>query len=709
MASSSVISDTSNHAEAASSKNGVLAGRLELVLEQELDLELQSLDGIGPKTAERLAERGVADQLDLLLWLPRRYQKIHRHAGGELLVAERSEYASFTGEVVSVRKPGRYGKRPLEVIVECDGHRFVCVWFNMRAKRFIKAFRIGRWVEVEGSIDWERSLPRLAHPTIRWRKGPSEARCEIGFDPVYPGIDKVSPKVLRRAIEQSAENVLPHLVDVVPARLRGAMDLGSIRDALRTLHVLGEFGDAVELEAALERSRDRLVYEEFYTLQRHLALQLAETRGRGRAPRCEERELGREFVRGLPFALTGDQKRTVATLAAELGRGVPMRRLLQGDVGSGKTVVAFTAASIAVDNGCQVALMAPTEVLATQHYEKARAMFGDLDVTIGLLTGSTGAAERRAVVERAMGGGVDVLIGTHALFSDDVGFDNLGLVIVDEQHKFGVEQRERLLGLGEDPHLLAMTATPIPRTLAHALFGDLELVVLREKPPGRQPVRTHLRNRRSRDDIYAWVHEEITERGRQAYVVFPLIEEAADGRDLQNLLDGCEELANGPLRGTRVGVLHGRMSSDDKLDIMGRFARGEVDVLCSTTVIEVGVDVPNATVMVIESPEAFGLSQLHQLRGRVGRGDARSRCILVCGDRMAESTAQRLESFVATDDGFELAEIDLVTRGPGEFLGQRQAGVGNFRFADLVRDREWLAIARRDVRREVFGEVASNP
>lgn len=667
----------------------------------EIDIALTALHGVGAKTAQRLEARGITDMLGLLTLFPLRYQRTIFHPSGEQLRGDPPEHLVARGEVTSVRTPRRGTRQPLEVVVTCDSERVVLVWFHIPGGRFADAFRRGRWVEFAGALDTTRGLPRVVQPRTRWVDAPVEMTGEVRFEPVYPSVDGVPGKRLRAAIVEAFERVADSVVDVVPPDVTASLDLGTVRDALAALHVIEE---QPSWETAWTRARERIVYEEFYTLQRALALEHVRARARSAAPRCDRRQVARAIVRGLPFALTDDQSRVLASLAEDLGRTVPMRRLLQGDVGSGKTVVALVAAAIAIESGTQVALLAPTEVLASQHLNSARALLAPHDIRVDLLVGSLNAATRNEVLARIAGGDAGLVIGTHALFSSDVEFDNLGLVVVDEQHKFGVEQRDTLLAKGVDPHLLAMTATPIPRSLAHAVFGDLELTVIRERPPGREPVRTYLRDRSSRPALYDWVARTVVGSGQQAFIVFPAIYD--DARGFRALIDGAEELANGWLRGRRLGVLHGQMRPDEKLDAMARFAAGDLDVLCATTVVEVGVDVPNATVMVIESAEAFGLSQLHQLRGRVGRGTALSRCVLVRGDELSEAALQRLRVFEATDDGFELAELDLQLRGPGEFLGVRQAGAAEFRFADLVRDAALLAQARRDVRRQLFGDVA---
>ncbi|MFU8805317.1 MAG: DEAD/DEAH box helicase, partial [Bradymonadaceae bacterium] len=584
-----------------------------------------------------------------------------------------------------------------------DGQGFRLIWFNMNRSSFGQKFAPGRWVRVEGDVDHEQRYPTLSHPKFKLLDGPPAVRQEprIELEPIYPGMEGVKPTILSRAIRHAAERLLPRVQEGLPRTIREARELCDVRSAFEVIHLLRHFDDPDEFRAALEDARARLVFEEFFTLQVELTRDYVAQRRSASAPRCTERELGRDLVRGLPFALTGAQKEAISQIADDLSRRVPMRRLLQGDVGSGKTVVAFMAAAIAIGSGEQVGLMAPTDILARQHLRRARQFFAALPIDIALLTGGMPATEKNAVLTGLEEGRINLVIGTHAIFQSDVTFRALGLVIIDEQHKFGVEQRETLLAKGEDPHVLAMTATPIPRSLALAVFGDLDLTVIAEKPPGRKPVRTVLRTRARAELVYAYVRERIEENGEQAFFIYPLVEASDLVGNRKNVVEAAQDLKAGPFASLRVGILHGRMDSDAKDAIMQRFARGEVDVLCATTVVEVGVDVPNASLMVIESPEFFGLSQLHQLRGRIGRGERDSMCILLSGFGITRDAEKRLTAFATTDDGFELAETDLRIRGPGQFLGLRQAGLPEFRFGDILQDAHLLEDARVDARRHI--------
>lgn len=688
----------------------VRAGYFELTFDDvsPAELELTNLHGIGEKTAARLHEREIVDQSELLLTLPRTYRRVSRYMPASAVVDNAAGYVELLGRIVSVDEPNRYSRAPFKVGVEVDNESFELLWFNLPYPGFADRFDRGSWVTFEGDVDWESRRPTLAHPTVDFHdKRPDQPPPQLEIEPVYTSMEGIPESRLRGAIEQAAESLLPRAVDVVPRDLLDRHDLGTVQWALETAHLLRPVEKPETFRDQLTRARHRLVYEEFYTLQKKLAESYAAERRASEAPVCEKREVGRELVRRLPFRLTDDQKAASARLADDLAGRMPMRRLLQGDVGSGKTVVAFLAAAICIESGRQAAMMAPTDILARQHLRRAREAFEPFDIDVGLLAGSQSSSEADRARRAIASGETDFAVGTHALIQDDVEFEDLGFAIVDEQHKFGVDQRETLLEKGTDPHLLAMTATPIPRSLAHSVFGDLDLTLVQEKPPGRKPVRTFLRDRTSARDVYEYTRTRIEETGEQAYFVYPLVEPSDETPNRRSVTEAAESLANGPFADLRVAILHGRMNDDAKNQTMQRFADGDIDVLCATTVVEVGMDVSNATLMVIESPEVFGLSQLHQLRGRVGRGESDSLCVLLAGYELTPDARERLQSFSQTDDGFELAEKDLEIRGPGEFLGDRQSGRAEFRFGDLLRDDALLEQARRDARTRVLGDAGS--
>ncbi len=688
-----------------------IPGRLTLELgesasAQAKNLGLRNLKGIGPKTEKKLNERGISDQLELLLYVPRKYRPTYRFQPGPMMVRESAEWIEAIGRVVGVIPPKLHGRAPFEVRLDVDGADFKLLWFHLPYRGFDRPFKPGKSVHFEGKVEYRQAVASLSHPTAKVVDSTTRGTPATELVPVYGGIEDIGESILSRAVAEACENLSPLLVEGLPGSLLQDHNLPTIEDALRTIHVLDPVDDLDAFRQQLQKARERLIFQEFFDLQTAMAHRYVAERRAAKATPCSERDLGREMVRNLPFQLTGDQREAIATIADELDSRIPMRRLLQGDVGSGKTVVALMAAAIAIANGVQVAMMAPTDILARQHLRRVAEFFDGLGITWTHLSGSQGAADRRETLQQLKSGAANLVVGTHALFQEGVEFNDLGLIIVDEEHKFGVEQRQALMQLGRDPHLLAMTATPIPRSLAHAVFGDRDLTLIREKPPGRKPIRTVLRDRSRASKIYDYVRDRVKSTGDQAYFVYPLVEASEAVANRRNVMDSAQELANGPLKGLRMGILHGRMDADAKDAVMTRFSRGELDILCATTVIEVGVDVPNATIMVIENAEIFGLSQLHQLRGRVGRGESESMCILVAGYGLTDDAAQRLRAMIETDDGFQLAETDLRIRGPGEFLGMKQAGLPEFRFGDILRDASWLQTARKDARRLILGDAA---
>ncbi|TXD32188.1 ATP-dependent DNA helicase RecG [Lujinxingia vulgaris] len=684
----------------------IIPGRLTLRLLQPHPLGLERLRGIGPKTAARMRERGILDQLHLLLHMPRKYRPTYRFWPGHELVERRASFVEVIGQITHVLPPARHSRAPLEVRLQVDDAEFKLIWFNLAFPGFVKKFQPGDWMRVEGKLDHDRDPAQMVHPTFDILKHHESRPRRTEVVPIYSSMEEVRDSLIHPAIAESFQHLHADLEEGVPLNLLRQHELPTLADALKTIHVLTPYDDLDRFREDLSTARNRLIYQEFFDLQLALTRRYVAQRRAANAPRLTERELGRELLKKIPFDLTGDQKAAIATIADDLATRIPMRRLLQGDVGSGKTVVALLAAAIAIANGHQVALLAPTEILARQHSRNAHALFTSLNIPHALLVGAQSTAERRDTLHQLTNGEVGLIVGTHALVQDDVVFKNLALVIIDEQHKFGVDQRDTLMAKGTDPHLLAMTATPIPRSLAHAVFGDLDLTLIREKPPGRKPVRTELRDRTRAPKIYDYVKKRILETGEQAYFVYPLVEASDAVSNRRSVTEEAERLANGPLKGLRLGVLHGRMDGAAKDAVMQRFANGDIDVLCATTVVEVGVDVPNATIMVIENPEVFGLSQLHQLRGRVGRGSVDSICILITGFTLTEDAELRLQAFTTTDDGFKLAETDLAIRGPGLFLGVKQAGLPEFRFGDVLRDAHWLQTARHDARRILLGDAS---
>jgi ATP-dependent DNA helicase RecG len=525
---------------------------------------------------------------------------------------------------------------------------------------------------------------------------------EVGrIVPIYEAIGGMGSRVLRRVIYGALENLEATLPDPLPRSMLERLRLPSKRDAIVHAHFPPQEEKLEVLNEFRSPAQQRLILEEFFYFQLGLALQRQTTqREMGIAFRVREDRIREAVKRILPFKPTGAQKRVLGEIAADMERSAPMHRLLQGDVGSGKTIVALEAATIAIENGFQAALMAPTEILAVQHYLSARRVFARAGYRVELMISGLPAAAKKAARDRVASGTAQFIVGTHAVIEEAVKFARLGLVIVDEQHRFGVMQRKQLIekGVGREkgqphPDLLVMTATPIPRTLSLTIYGDLDVSVIDELPPGRTPIETRITAENSLPGVWDFVRSEVA-RGRQAYVIYPVIEESK--QELKAATAEYERLSKQVWPKLRVGLLHGRLRSELKEDVMERFRKGEIQILVSTTVIEVGVDVPNATVMIVEHAERFGLAQLHQLRGRIGRGSEKSHCILVSPRKPTEEAKLRLDIMAETTDGFKIAEMDLQLRGPGEFFGTRQHGELGFHVANPLRDKELLELARRE-------------
>jgi len=693
----------------------------------DLSTSVQYVKGIGPRFAEVLLEKGIATVEDLLYYLPFRYEdRLNPRGIGELRVGE---MASIIAEV---RTFGLFRTRRMPIFEMTVGQgrdTLKCIWFN--ATYLKDKFHAGMTLALYGKVEagdrgghrFEVLQPQfevLHDPVARGNGGAEEKKwqsLEVGrIVPIYEaaGNGRLTARWFRRVIHALLENLTSALPDAIPAAVRGRMGLIARRQAFWRAH-WPEAGESLtKLQEARTPAHVRLIFEELFFLELGLELKRRRVRSQsGIAFQINDSVRG-AVKRILPFHPTAAQKRVLKEIAADMAAPAPMRRLLQGDVGSGKTIVALEAAVIAMENGYQVALMAPTEILATQHYLSARKILEPGGYRIVLLTGAQEHGRKKLTWHHIAQGNAQLVIGTHALIQEAVEFDKLGLVIVDEQHRFGVLQRFRLMKkAGEapsapaqnprsattaaEPDVLVMTATPIPRTLALTLYGDLDTSLLDELPPGRTPIATRRVGDERAEEVWAFVRKQVA-AGRQAYIVYPVIEEGAMEGELKAAIKMFEHLRSTEFASLHVGLLHGRMSADDKDRTMASFQRGAIDVLVSTTVIEVGVDVSNASVMVIEHAERFGLSQMHQLRGRIGRGAAKSYCILMTGGKVSIEAEERLQAMVRTQNGFEIAELDLQQRGPGEFFGTRQAGMPNFRVANLLRDRDLLEAARREAR-----------
>jgi ATP-dependent DNA helicase RecG len=665
-----------------------------------LQTDVQMVKGVGPQRAELLAQRGICTLEDLLNYLPFRYEdRIHFSKIKD--VQPNGTYTLRARVMSGQAVRGMYGRDAIyHLLVQDDSGSLPCKFFH--GGYLEGRLKPGQELILHGKVEIDKQRParrEMVNPQIEVIGDGEVDSTEMGrIVPVYQAVGTFGTRQIRRAIYATLQNLEQNIVDVLPAELRKRLGFPPRRDALINAH----FPQAEESLEALNLFRSpaqrRMIFEEFFLYQLSLALDRKAARKENAIPfRVREDKMREALKRILPFKPTGAQKRVLAEIAADLERPVPMNRLLQGDVGSGKTIVALQVAVIAMENGCQAALMAPTEILAVQHYLEARRILAPGGYRVELLISGLKPADKMAVRERIRTGEAQLVIGTHALIEQSVEFHRLGFVAIDEQHRFGVLQRKRLMDKavkqGHAPHVLVLTATPIPRTLSLTLYGDLDVSLVDELPPGRTPIETHMTTEAHLPGVWESLRREV-ETGRQAYVVYPVIEESK--LELKAAVEEYERLSKTVFPKLRVGLLHGRLSSEEKEDVMQRFRRNEVQVLVATTVVEVGVDVPNAAVMVIEHAERFGLSQLHQLRGRIGRGAQKSHCILIAPGRLSEEGRARLEAMVRTNNGFEIAETDLQLRGPGEFFGTRQSGDLGFQVANPVRDREFLELARTE-------------
>jgi ATP-dependent DNA helicase RecG len=656
---------------------------------------LQFLKGVGPRRAADLAHVGLHTVEDLLYRFPIRYEDRSRLQ--TIASLRPGQPASIAGRITScgLRATRRPGFKIFEALVKDDSGSVRATWLNQPFLRDV--FVAGQQVVLYGAIEMRGSGGlQLVNPQYEVIDAEDGETIHTGrIVPVYEKAGSVTPKMQRRLIHDALETLSPELPDPVPDEVRVRYHFPARYAALLAAH----FPPADTAIAALNRfetpAQQRLIFEEAFQFQVGVMARrlTAAAESKGHPIRVDDRI--RESARQvLPFKLTAGQRGALKEIVDDLCRPHPMNRLLQGDVGAGKTIVALLASVVVMENGLQVAFMAPTEILAEQHFFGISRLLAPSRFRVALLTGSTPAAARRDVHAGVMSGAIDLVIGTHALVQGDLSFRTLGLVIIDEQHRFGVLQRATLRGKGAHPDVLVMTATPIPRTLALTVYGDLDTSIIRDKPPGRLPIRTIAKPESRRDDIYDLVRREV-HSGRQVYVIYPLVEESAKV-DLKAAMAMADHLAQDVFPEFHVGLLHGRMKADAKDRVMKAFAAGEIHILVSTTVIEVGVDVANATLMIVEHAERFGLSQLHQLRGRVGRGIHQSVCCLIYQAPLSEAGRARLEAMTRTTDGFEIAEQDLALRGPGDFFGTRQAGMPTFRLVDLVRDRGMLDVAQRE-------------
>jgi ATP-dependent DNA helicase RecG len=667
-----------------------------------LDTEVQFVKGVGPRRSALLASRGVRTVGDLLLRIPKSYQDRSKFVSLDSLKAgeEAAVHARiYTSRAIQTRTRGRI----LDVVIT-DGSSFAhAKWFHGGYLQQARAFSAGREVVLFGRVDRDNYDSQLVFFNPEFELLDQEQGDALSLDigrivPVYEELAGLTSRQLRRIVWAALTDLADTLDDPVPPSIRTEHGFPDLRACLQRIHFPAAEDDVDGLNHRASPSHRRLIFEEFFLLELVFALRKKQSQIT-EGVRFETNERIRACVKKiLPFHPTAAQKRVFKEIVDDLKAPHPMSRLLQGDVGSGKTIVAFESVVVAVENGYQAAIMAPTEILAEQHYLNAKRILAPLGYSIGVLRRGIKKAEKKRLFDALAAGQIQVVIGTHVLVEESTVFKSLGLVVIDEQHRFGVVQRLQLMAKGARPNTLVMTATPIPRTLAMTLYGDLDLSVIDEMPPGRTPIRTIHATEKDATEVHRTLARQM-EKGRQCYAVYPVIEES-EKVDMKSATEGFEKLAQ-VFPNRRVALLHGRLKSEEKEAIMRSFAAGGIDVLVSTTVIEVGVDVANATVMLIEHAERFGLAQLHQLRGRVGRGREASLCVLMTPEKIGDTARERIHAMVSTTDGFRLAEVDLRLRGPGELAGTRQSGLPEFRVANLMEDTAMLALAQREAKKWV--------
>jgi ATP-dependent DNA helicase RecG len=658
------------------------------------------LRGVGPHRAAVLEERGILTVGDLLGYLPFRYEDRIRFTTIAQIIPGQTH--TILAEVAGRGSTVRFacGRTSIFHVSVSDATGVVHARF-FHGGYLEGKLQQGQRVVLHGKVDQDLHRPgrlEMVNPQMELVgdvQGSPEDSTEVGrIVPIYEALGGISSRMLRRIIHSVLVNFDGAIPDALPPEILERYRFPARREAIVYAHFPPPNESLELLNQFRSPAQVRLIFEEFFYYQLALALRrIGDRQQRGIAMRVREERVRGALKRILPFKPTAAQKRVLAEIASDLEKSHPMHRLLEGDVGSGKTIVALEAATIVIENGYQVALMAPTEILAAQHYLSATRIFKAVGYGVELIVSGRKRSVKDESLARVESGEAQIVVGTHALIENPVAFKKLGLVIVDEQHRFGVMQRKRLIEKGVSPHVLVMTATPIPRTLALTVYGDLEISVIDEMPPGRTPIETRWADESKLAGVWESVSREIA-AGRQAYVVYPVIEESK--QELKAATAEYERLAKFVFPKLRVGLLHGRLKTDEKELVMEKFRRNEIQILVATTVIEVGVDVPNATVMVIEHADRFGLAQLHQLRGRIGRGAAKSHCILVARKKISGEALARIETVVATSNGFEIAEQDLKQRGPGEFFGTRQHGDAAFSLAQPLRDREILELARRE-------------
>ena len=669
---------------------------------QHLSTPVVYLKGVGPRLAEKLAKLDIHTVEDLLYVLPHRYED--RRQFSKISHLRDGVHEVFSGEILACGEAttSRSRRKIFEAVVGDGSGQITLKWFHYRKEWMTKRFIAGRRAVFTGEVKRYGAMREIHHPDVEFL-APDQSLDDykssdpLAFGrilPVYPLTEGLTQYAARKIWKQAVDLFASYVPSHLPDSLIKKHHLMPLAEALQQIHWPSNETSMEQLEQGRTPALKSLVYDEFFFLELGLALKRRGIVLKAGIPFAVNHKYTKPLAALLSYRLTNAQRRVLGEIKQDLMSPHPMNRLIQGDVGCGKTIVAMMTALIAIENETQVAVVAPTEILAEQHYLLFHRWLEQLGLKVALLRGKMPAAEKRKILEDIRAGRVNLVVGTHAVLQERVEFQRLGLGIIDEQHRFGVRQRAVLREKGTNPHILVMTATPIPRTLSLTLYGDLALSVIDEMPPGRIPVETIVASDNQRGRVYSRVRQELN-AGHQAFIVYPLVEES-ENSDLLAATEGAEKLKNEVFTEAQVGLLHGRMKPTEKEEIMSRFKNREIDILVSTTVIEVGIDVPNATVMLVEHAERFGLAQLHQLRGRVGRGESGSICILLKSYKCSEDGKKRLEVMRATNDGFRIAEADLEIRGPGEFLGTRQSGLPDFRVANILRDGRILEDARQD-------------
>lgn len=680
------------------------------IARKNLETHIYSIKGVGVKLSELLAKRGVYTVEDAFYLLPNRYEDRRTVS----LIANLNPGCTeiFSGTVVSADVLTTKGGRSyFDVVVADDSGSITLKWFNSNPTYLKRIWNVGKSGVFIGEVTQFNCSREVHHPDVEWLQYGRTVADVLAADPVnfgrivpiYPLTEGLSQKIIRRVMKVVIEDYLPSLQELIPSSVLQPLGMEGLKKSLKAVHIPASDVSLKALNLGATPEHRALAFDEFFYWELGLALKRSGITLESGISFQVTHRYTKPLLKLLPFALTGAQRRVLSEIKEDMISPHPMHRLLQGDVGSGKTLVALLAALIAVENGYQIAIMAPTEILAEQHWLTIHGWCSQLGIVTTLITAGLKGTQKKESLVQIANGTAQIVIGTHAVIQEKVDFSRLGLVIIDEQHRFGVLQRGILKKKGTNPDVLVMTATPIPRTLSMTLFGDLSLSVIDQLPPGRTPIETKIYFESARSRIYDHIRKEVA-LGHQAYIIYPLVEET-EKSDLKAAAQMAELLDLQIFPDLTVGLLHGRMSPEEKETTMAMFHSRQIDILVSTTVIEVGIDVPNATLMVIEHAERFGLSQLHQLRGRVGRGSAKSRCILLTSGKISEDAQKRLNVMESTNDGFRIAEADLEIRGPGDFLGIRQSGLPDFRVANILRDGELLQQAKD----AAFGILKQDP